>query len=334
MTVEQSIIEEIKNADKIVITSHRSADGDSIGSSVAMMKFIETLGKKAQICHPDPCPDYLKWATNEISIFDFETAPDLVTNYLIESDLIFCLDYNGANRLGNEMGQVLENSSGKKVMIDHHPFPQDFVDIAISEPTVCSTCELIYELIDKSGNKNRLNQEIATPIYLGLMTDTGSFRFSNVKARTHEILSDLLNTGMNHTKVHENTFDNNRIDRLKLRGYATSEKLELIVGYPVAIMALSESDLNKFNYIKGDTEGLVNIALSVEGVKAAIFMAEKDNAVKLSFRSKDDIAVNVIASENFEGGGHTNAAGGISFESLEVTIAKVKSLIPKYFNPA
>jgi len=216
-------------------------------------------------------------------------------------------------------------------MIDHHPDPNDFVDISISEPGVCSTAQLIYELIDSSNNLALLSDTIAEPIYLGIMTDTGSFRFPSVEPRTHEILSELLKTGLKHSAVHENTFDNNRIDKLKLRGYAIAERLEIVTKHKVAILSLSEEDLTRFNYEKGDTDGLVNIALSVEGVEAAIFCSQKENVVKISFRSKRP-AVNGLANDHFEGGGHKFAAGGISYLSLEETIEKLKSLIPEYFN--
>ncbi|MDB4516936.1 DHHA1 domain-containing protein, partial [Crocinitomicaceae bacterium] len=174
------------------------------------------------------------------------------------------------------------------------------------------------------------DKEMMEPLYLGIMTDTGSFRYDSVDARTHEVVAEMLKTGLNHTAIHENTFDGNRIDKLKLRGYAIAEKLEIISEYHVAIISLSAEELERFNFIKGDTEGLVNIALSVEGVESAAFFAEKDGKVKISFRSKGT-PINTIASDHFEGGGHKFAAGGISFDSLEDTVQKFKNLLPQYF---
>lgn len=325
------IVDLIKSAKNIVITSHKSPDGDSIGSSMSMYHFIEALGAKSNICHPDECPDYIEWAKGDIDILNYESNQDEVDELMLQADLIFCLDYNGANRLGKDMGELLTKCSGTKVMIDHHPFPKEFVDVAVSVPSVCSTCQLVYELIDSSGNINLLNQSIATPLYLGIVTDTGSFRFSSVNSRTHEIAAKLIETGINHTDIHEDTFGNVRLEGLKLRGFATSERLELIPDFGIAYIYLREKDLERFDYIKGDTEGLVNIALGVQGVMAAAFFAEKDGAVKISFRSKKDVAVNKLSAENFEGGGHTNAAGGISYLSMDETISKFRSLIPKYF---
>lgn len=329
-------IEEIKkviaNANSIVVTSHRSPDGDAIGSAVAMYHYLNAIGKQPVVCLPDPTPDFLNWISEGVTIFNHEDQPSEVSALMSEADLIFCLDYNGASRLGQGMDELLEKASGKKIMIDHHPHPDDFVDFSISVPSVCSTCQLVYEFIEESGNLERINLEIAEAIYLGIVTDTGSFRYPSVDARTHEIASKLIKFGLKHTPVHENTFDNVRIERLKLRGYALAEKLEIIHHYHAAYVYLTEDELKRFHYQKGDTEGLVNVALSVEGVKVAIFMAEKDGQIKMSFRSKGDVAVNKLASEVFDGGGHKNAAGGVSQLSMDETIKKLKAVIPKYFS--
>ena len=323
------IVEWIKSSEKIVITSHRSPDGDSIGSSLGLYHFIEAIGKKAQVCHPDPCPNFLNWMKGEVEIVDFDSDPEIVKTALSEADLIFCLDYNVAHRLGNEMGEVLSAATGKKVMIDHHLNPADFVDLAVSEPHVCSTSQLILELIMASGNEHLLNETIGTPLYLGIVTDTGSFRFDSVEPRTHQLVAKLIEAGVQHARVHENTFDTNTVDRLKLRGYAIAEKLELLENATIAIVWLTTEELERFNHEKGDTEGLVNIALSIGGVQVAIFLSEGDGKVKMSFRSKGIIPVNEFASDHFEGGGHKNAAGGVSYLSMEETLEKLKKNLPE-----
>lgn len=331
MTEVQEIIACIKAAHSIVITSHKSPDGDSVGSSLGMYRFLKEMGKEVVICHPDPCPAFLEWLKEGDTIVDFETSPDEVTNHLKSADLIFCLDYNGSGRLGKEMGEVLDKATADKIMIDHHPGPTLETRVSISQPEVCSTSQLVLECIVQSEYRELLNASIGTPLYLGIVTDTGSFRFSSVQPRTHELLAELLRVGVRHWEVHEKTFDNNRIERLKLRGYAIAEKLEIIEGYGVALLSLTTEELNRFDYVKGDTEGLVNVALSVEGVSVAIFLSEKEDKVKLSFRSQGDIAVNVFASEQFDGGGHLNAAGGVSFVSMEETRSRIIELIPDYF---
>ncbi len=331
MKEAKQILELIEASTNIVITSHRSADGDSIGSSMALYFFLEKLGKKATLCHPDPCPSFLEWTKNGVPIHDYENEKEFVEEKMNDADLIFCLDYNSASRLGKEMEPVLLSAKGKKVMIDHHLHPDDFVDIAVSQPDVCSTSQLIFEFIHSSGKIDLLDEKIGTPIYLGIMTDTGSFRYSSLSSRTHEILAELLRKGVKHTDIHEAVFDNNRIDKMKLRAYIIAERLEVLTDLRVAIISVTETEKKRFNFIKGDTEGLVNVALSMEGVDVAVFFREEKDMVKISFRSKGNIAVNVIANEHFNGGGHKNAAGGASFTSLSEAIDNFKELAPKYF---
>lgn len=331
MKLAKEIVQSILDAEKIVITSHKSPDGDSIGSSLGMLRFVRALGKEATICHPDACPSFIQWLKNGDEIIDFDQNQERVTAEMMSADLIFSLDYNGSGRMGKEMGAVLLAATGKRIMIDHHPSPEDIFDLTASHPEVCSTSQLVIELIIESGNEHLLNQAIGTPLYLGIVTDTGSFRFSSVTARTHELIAKLLQNGVKQAEIHENTFDHNRLDQMKLRGYAIAERLEVMPEEQLAIVSLSEVDLERFNYIKGDTEGLVNLALSIEGVSVAIMMTESDGKVKMSFRSMGSIVVNQFAADHFEGGGHMNAAGGISFLSLDETIEKVKSLAPSYF---
>lgn len=331
MKEAKSIIDLIKNAKRIVITSHKSPDGDSIGSSLGLLRFIQALGHKAIVCHPDPCPDFLNWVKEEDVIIDFESHPGDVKKQLSHADLIFALDYNGAGRLGNEMGELFTAAAGKKVMIDHHLNPDDFVDVAVSEPSVCSTSQLIVELIVASGNNHLINESMGNPLYLGIMTDTGSFRYSSVTSSTHELLALLLKSGVKQSDIHESTFDNNRLDKLKLRSYIIAERLEIMEKYGIAIISVTNKEKERFHHIKGDTEGLVNVALSIEGVKAAAFFVEGDDVIKISFRSKGDIAVNQLSADHFNGGGHKNAAGGASYLGLDETIEKFKSIVPNYF---
>ncbi len=332
MIIYQKIVDAILHSNNIVITAHKSPDGDSIGSSIGLYRFIKKLGKQVTICHPDRCPSYLSWLEDVQDIQVFEESPETVTNVIFNADLLICLDYNNYSRVGEQMQQVLEQFDKKIILIDHHLSPAPITDLILSNTEVCSTCQLIYEVIINSNQAHLIDSSIATPLYLGIVTDTGSFRFPSVEARTHEIVAQMLALGVVHYKVHQNTFDNNTIDRLKLRGYATSEKLELVFNNKIAIISLSQEELNKFNYQKGDTEGLVNVALSIDGVKAAVMLTEQDNLIRMSFRGKDEYEVNIIANQEFGGGGHKYAAGGSSTSSLEETIVKLKSKIPVYFS--
>lgn len=317
-------------ASHIVITSHKSPDGDSVGSSLGLLYFIEKLGKKAVVCHPDGAPDFLQWIDTTPILLMSDHA-DAVKEQFEEADLIFCLDYNATDRIG-EMQALLEATTCKKIMIDHHLNPQDFAAITVSETEVSSTAQLIVELIEQSDNGNLLDEKIGTPLYLGILTDTGSFRFSSVQPRTHELLGKLLAAGVKHHLVHENLNDNNTASRLRLQGFAMSKKMEIMEDNHVAIVSLTQEELNKYKYQKGDTDSLANLALSIKGIKAAIVFSERDGIIKISFRSKGkENPVNVLAAEYFSGGGHANASGGISALSMPDTLDKIRSLVPQFF---
>ena len=331
MNIYKQIEAEIQAASYIVITAHKSADGDSIGSSLGLLHFIEKLGKKAIICHPDKAPDFLYWL-DTTNILLMEENPEEVTAAIKKADLIFCLDYNAISRVGPEMQVLLEEATGKKIMIDHHLNPEEFPAITLSETTASSTSQLIVDLIEHSGHLDLLDEKIGTPLYLGILTDTGSFRFNSVKPRTHEVLAKILAAGVEHHLIHEKLNDNNTESRLRLQGYAMSEKLEVLYDYNVAIISLSKEELAKYNYKKGDTDSLANLVLSIKGMKAAIVFTERDGIMKISFRSKGaENPVNLLAKEHFNGGGHANASGGMSDLSVMETLEKLKGLIPKYF---
>jgi phosphoesterase RecJ-like protein len=331
MNIYKHIEEEIQAASHIVITAHKSADGDSIGSSLGLLYFIEKLGKKAVVCHPDKAPDFLYWLDTS-AILLMEDNPVEVAAEMKKADLIFCLDYNAINRVGPEMQALLEDATCKKIMIDHHLNPEEFPSIMLSETTASSTSQLIIDLIEHSGYLALLDEKIGTPLYLGILTDTGSFRFNSVKPRTHEVLAKILAVGVAHHLIHEKLSDTNTENRLRLQGYAMSEKLEVLYDYSVAIISLSKEELAKYNYKKGDTDSLANLVLSIKGIKAAIVFTERDGIMKISFRSKGaENPVNVLAKEHFNGGGHANASGGMSDVSVTQTLEKLKGLIPQYF---
>jgi phosphoesterase RecJ-like protein len=331
MNLFEQISNEIKAAQNIVVTSHKGPDGDAIGSALAMFLFLRKINKNVSVCLPDDAPHYLKSlnGTDQISFFD--KNPNQVTEKLVNADLIFCLDYNAPDRLGKEMGEVLIKSSARRILIDHHPNPTAFCDVMYSDVSSSSTAQLVFELIEQSGNKNLLDHDLGATIYLGLVTDTGSFRFPSVSARTHEIVAELIKGGLKHYLVHEQVFDTNTIDKLRLRGYAIADKLELVPKSPVGLISLSKNELNKFNYQSGDTDGLVNTILSISGVDVACLFMEKSDGIKISFRSKGEYFVNELAATHFSGGGHKYAAGGFFAGSLEEAISKFKMLIPNYF---
>lgn len=331
MSLSSDIRTAIQTAKHIVITAHKSPDGDSIGSSVALYEICKTLGKNAQICHPDASPAFLNWLEGTETILSFDKNETEVTQAMQNADLIFGLDYNEFSRVGNEMKALLEASTAQKIMIDHHLNPSDEFDLILSDSSKCSTSQLIYEWMIDAGLQSNLNLQIGRAIYLGIMTDTGSFRFPSTEAATHRILAELMDAGVKPHEIHEAVYDTNTLDRLQLRGYALSEKLEIIEPNKVALISLTKAELNRFNYQKGDTEGLVNVALSIQGMRAAILFTEGDEYIKISFRSKGaENPVNQLASDHFQGGGHKNAAGGRFDGNLEDAIALCKKVLSNY----
>jgi len=311
-----------------IITTHKGPDGDAIGSSVALYHFLKKFDKKPILVLPDiPSAFLLPFLENvEYQVFDVEASINQG-----DSNLLFCLDYNSADRVGSKMEPFVRAFAALKIMIDHHPNPEAFCDITISRTEVCSTAQLIYQVIQEMNLLAHLDAEIGKGIYLGIMTDTGSFRFPSVDKNTHLILAHLLEIGVKHHEIHEAIFDVNTIDRLQLRGYAIAEKLELHPDFPLGVISLSKDELDRFHSQKGDTEGLVNVILSIEGISVAAFFKEENDGVKISFRSKGNYFVNEFAAKYFSGGGHKYAAGGQTSNDLNVTMNQFRSLVGELF---
>ncbi len=319
----------LENASNIVLTGHRSPDGDAIGSCLALWNHLKESGIHSSVVMPDEFPNFLNWMPGQDEIVLHSSSPNQAEGLLLTADILFCLDYNASSRVG-EMQSVLESSNAFKVMIDHHQQPDDFVDLMISDEKSCSTSEMIYRLLEIWGEHGNISANTASCLYCGIMTDSGSFRFPSVTPRTHKITASLLETGIDHSSIHTKVYDNNREGQLKLVGYAITEKLQVFPKYKTAIISLSANELNRFGYEKGDTEGLVNRALSVEGVNFAAFLHESGDRVKISFRSVGEFSVRDFSSNHFDGGGHHNAAGGSSTDSLDQVVAKLISLLPEY----
>ena len=319
---------------RFIVLAHKSPDGDAVGSAAGFYKFLLNLSCKARVVLPDLPSDTLLPFMADTDCLYFSEDPNAVKVLLEESSVLICLDFNAPSRVG-DMHALIEGFIGVKVMIDHHPEPEPFADLMISDVTNSSTCQLIYECIEHMGLTHAVDQHVARALYLGIMTDTGSFRFPSVNAKTHHILAELISTGISHWEIHQDVYDNNRIDQLQLRGYAISEKLVLLNKdknpIPAGFISLTKEELLRFNYKTGDTEGLVNVILSLEGIKVGVLIQEKTDGIKMSFRSKDGFFVNELAKQHFNGGGHKYAAGGISFDSMEVTLSRLLSLMELQF---
>ncbi|HTA28734.1 MAG TPA: bifunctional oligoribonuclease/PAP phosphatase NrnA [Bacteroidia bacterium] len=315
---------------KVVIIMHRSPDGDAVGSSLGMKHYLEKIGHTVSVLSPNGYPEFLKWMPGNKSVIDFEKTPSPANQAIAKADLIIFLDFNSLKRIeGLEV--AVKKSKAKRLVIDHHPQPEDFADFAFHNTGASSTAELVYDFITLLGDNKRIHKDIANCLYAGIMTDTGSFRFASTTAHTHDVVADLMRHGAEATKVHRFVDDNNRDIRLRLLGYAVMEKMKIFPDFATGFITLTQSELKRFDYKEGDTEGLVNEPISVKGIVfSALFTEQLDGEIKISFRSKDKFDVNQFARKNFNGGGHVNAAGGRSDLSMDETILKFLNLLSQY----
>lgn len=321
---------EMNNAKLIVITSHKSPDGDSMGSSLGMFHFLKVKGHHAVICHPDISPSFLHWMPGSEDIKLLEREPDMVKSLLESADLIFCLDYHHPNRTG-KMEDLLVKAKGKKIIIDHHRDPDlTFADFLFSDITASSTSQLVYDFICAQHHDHLIDEACGICLYTGIVTDTGSFRFSSTSPRTHQIAGEIMKKGIRTWEVHENLFDSNSLNKLQLVSYALLEKLVIIPEFQTAYVWLTAEEEERFNIVKGDTEGLVNQVLSIEGIQLAGFFKETDQIIKISFRSKGSIPTNLLCKQHFEGGGHLNASGGKFQGKIQEAITKFVTILPQF----
>jgi len=306
---------------KVLITMHKGPDGDAIGSSLGFYHFLKKQGIDSVVVAPDNFPKFLKWLPGCDRIIDCDHYPHKAEKAIKACDLIFCLDFNHPSRLG-AFEEMVRKSDKPKYVIDHHQDPDSFADQYYVDSDASSTAEMIYRLAAEMEETALIDADSAICLYTGLVTDTGSFRFSSVTPEVMQIAANLMSTGIDHVQVYNQVYDNSTLDQLKLKGYALSEKTVVVGNTGAAYISLTEEELERFNYRSGDTEGLVNYALSIEGIHVAGFFYERDGYIKLSLRSKGKIEVNKIAGALFQGGGHKMAAGGRSDLSLDETIAK------------
>ena len=315
---------------KIAIVTHKNPDGDAIGSSLALFHYLTKINHFVTVITPNDYPDFLKWVPGQDLILKFDSQNSQSVEALNNADIIFTLDFNAFHRAGDMENTLAENKS-LKIMIDHHQQPDPYAKYTYSDVSMSSTCEMIYNFIEMLDDLDRLDSNMATAIYLGIMTDTGSFRFNSTTSRTHRVIADLIDKGAKNTFIHNQVYDTNSYNRLQLLGCALSN-LKILPEYRAAYITLTLNELQKFDYKKGDTEGFVNYALSLDNiVLAAIFIEDaQQNIVKISLRSKGDFSVNLMSRSHFEGGGHTNAAGGKSDLPIKETVEKFISILPQY----
>lgn len=316
----------------IVIIPHKNPDGDAIGSTLGLYHYLKQYNHKCTVIAPNDYPKFLKWMPDEAQILKYDEQTNESDIVIEHADIIFTLDFNALNRIG-DMETVVENSAAIKIMIDHHQQPSDYATYMYSDTSMSSTCEMVYHFITMLGDQDRINADIANCLYTGIMTDTGSFRFPSTTSTTHRVIADLMDKGATNSDIHNAIYDANSYSKLQLLGCALSN-LKVLPEYRTAYITLTQNELDIFNFKKGDTEGFVNYGLSLEGIIFAVIFIEnkQEGIIKISFRSKGEFSVNQFARQYFNGGGHTNAAGGRSDLSLSETVEKFISILPDYKN--
>ncbi|WP_462247239.1 DHH family phosphoesterase [Ekhidna sp.] len=311
---------------KIVITTHANPDADALGSSLGLHHFLEGLGHEVKTIVPNSYPDFLEWMPGNSKVINYENNVEESNELLNTADLLFCLDFSGFARI-KSMKEVASTVSAKIALVDHHLNPEITPEFDFWNDKAAATAELIFDLIEDYSGKNVITKEIAECLYAGVMTDTGSFKHNSTTSKVHRLVADLIDLGADVNKVSRLIYDTNSLDRLRFMGHALAEKLQVIEDSRVAYFVIEENDFNNFRLKQGDTEGLVNYALSIKGIVVAAIIIEREKEIKLSFRSIGDFAVNKFAEEHFSGGGHKNASGGMSELNLEETEKKFKELI-------
>jgi phosphoesterase RecJ-like protein len=321
----KKLVSKTKN---ISIITHVNPDGDAMGSSLGLYHYLKSKGKNVKVIVPNMYPDFLAWMPASKQAMVFEGNEATAKKQLAKSDAIFILDFNNYNRI-DILGELIRNSTAKKVLIDHHQAPDTVFDYYFHDTAASSTCELVYDFICGIDSKNVIDKKTANCLYTGIMTDTGSFRFRGTNEKTFTVAAALIKAGAQNAAIYNNVYDDYTENRLKLLGYCLHEKLVFVPEYKAAYIALSETELKQFGFKKGDTEGIVNYALSVGGIDFSAFFSDKDGAIRISFRSKK-FDVNKFARAHFSGGGHINAAGAKSILSLDDTVKKFIGLLAEY----
>ncbi len=323
----QTLLQEAKD---IVIIPHKNPDGDAMGSTLALYHYLIKKGHRPVVIAPNNYPQFLQWLPGNNQVLIYETSTKAANQKIQEAQLIFTLDFNDLSRVGL-MENVLQEVAAPFVMIDHHQQPSEYAQVTYSDPKMSSTCEMVYHFIEALGDKSLIDIDMGACLYTGIMTDTGSFRFSSTTPTTHRVIANIMELGVPAVKIHQNIYDNNRVAKFQLLGRALNN-LIVLPEFKAAYITLTQKELEQYDFQKGDTEGFVNYALSISGVElAAIFIENKqEKIIKISFRSKSSFSVNEFARAHFSGGGHTNAAGGRSLTSLENTVKEFINLLSSY----
>lgn len=319
----------ILQSSNILITTHVSPDGDALGSSLGLYHHLLKRGKKVRVMVPNSFPYFLKWMKGSEDVLIFEYNPEAGKHIIDEVDLIFCLDYNIPKRIG-KMATHVQNAHAKRILIDHHPYPEKACEVVISHPEKSSTSELIFRLIDQLGEYESMNHATAECIYCGMMTDTGGFTYNSNDPEIFEIISLLLKKKIDKDAIYSNVYNNYSKDRFLLLGFTLLHRMKIYDELHSALIYLSKEDQNQFKYNKGDTEGFVNYPLSIKDIVFSTFIREDEDYIKISFRSQGNFACNEFASEFFNGGGHRNASGGEYYGTMKEVLEIFENGLQQY----
>ena len=319
----------VKQFDRSTIISHVSPDGDAIGASLGLYHYLVKFGKMPDIVVPNGFPSFLFWMPGIDHVYTYTQSPDKVEILLSQADLIFVLDLNAVSRV-EALGSMLISSSAIKVMIDHHLYPEMFCQTIISHPEISSTSELIFRLIYQMSGVDSITKEMAVCIYTGMMTDTGGFTYNSNSVEIYRIIAILIEVGIDKDEIYRNVYQNYTYERIRLQGYILSQCMKKYDCYPMTLITLSKEEASKFNCQKGDTEGFVNIPLSIKGNRLSVFMREDDDKIKISLRSSGTFPCNKLASKCFNGGGHLNASGGEFYGTMKDAVAKMEQFLSEF----
>lgn len=328
------LAELIGAAENIVITCHTSPDGDALGSSLALMHLLNNMGKKAHVVTPDVAPDSLRFIPGVKEIVPFTRHDEFARQLFSEAQLIVGVDFNALQRL-DRLAPLMKDATAPKVLIDHHLGPEPIADVIISHPEQSSTCLLLFRVLCQMGWAELIDKKIASCIYTGMMTDTGNFTYNDSDPEIYLVIAHLMECGIDKDHLYRMAFNTKSKNQLRLNAYAIAEKMVVLPEHGAALITLDMDELKRFDYKKGDTEGLVNQPLSIPGVCYSVFLREGDDYVKVSARSRGDLPVDKLCSEYFNGGGHKNAAGGEFYGSLAEAVEvfhKATEKFDKYIN--
>lgn len=321
----------VESAQNILICVHRGPDGDAMGASLGLASYLTQIGKSVHVIAPNAFPDFLRWIDGSENVIEYDSNPERAKRMVAATDLVFCLDFNALSRV-DDLGEVLGESPAPKIMLDHHLNPQNFAKITVSHPEMCSTCEVVFRLIWQLDGFEKMSRESAEALYCGMMTDTGGFTYNSNSSDIYFIISQLMMKKIDKDLIYRRVFHNYSEGRIRLMGYVLYEKLYFFSDCPASIFALTYDELKRFNYIKGDSEGLVNIPLSVKGNILSVYLREdtEKNVIRVSLRSVEDFPCNRMAADFFHGGGHLNASGGSLNCSMKEAVEIAKRAVDAY----